>query len=57
MNQNAQELARLSKGKPKTLTKAERYRRKKRMAYARLCKHRYMISKITKDLNEESKPI
>lgn len=57
MNQNAQELARLSRGKPKTLTKAERCRRKERMAYARLCKHRYMMSKITKDLNEESKPI
>lgn len=57
MNPNAQELGRLSKGKPKTLTKAERYRRKKRMAYARLCKHRKMVSSICKDLNEEAKPI
>jgi hypothetical protein len=37
-NTAAQELARLAKGKKKTLTKAERKRRATRAAYARSCK-------------------
>ena len=35
MNKAAQELGRLGKGKPKTLTKAERKRRAERLAGAR----------------------
>ena len=35
MNKAAQELGRLGKGKPKTLTKAERKRRAERLAKAR----------------------
>lgn len=42
MNKHAQALGRMSKGKPKTITEAERVRRRMRMAKAR----EYRLSKL-----------